>query len=76
VAVIAGVGGTILLPPFGGLVAAPLAVLLLEYYRLRDLKQAAAALRGLAAGWGLSFIARFGIGLMIMILWWFWVWAG
>jgi hypothetical protein len=76
VAILAGVGGTILFPPLGGLVAAPLAVLLLEYIRLRDLKQAASALRGLAAGWGLSSIARFGIGLMIMVLWWFWVWIG
>jgi hypothetical protein len=76
VAVIAGVVGTILFPPLGGLIAAPLAVLLLEYYRLRDLQLAMAALRGLATGRGLSFIARFGIGLAMMVLWWFWVWAG
>jgi len=76
VAVIAGVVGTIIFPPLGGLIAAPLAVLLLEYYRLRDLQLALAAMRGLATGWGLSFIARFGIGLAMMVLWWFWVWAG
>ena len=76
VAVIAGVVGTIIFPPLGGVIAAPLAVLLLEYYRLRDLQQALAAMRGLATGWGLSFIARFGIGLAMMVLWWFWVWVG
>jgi len=76
VALIAGVVGTIILPPFGGLIAAPLAVFMLEYVRLRDLRQSWLALRGLAAGWGLSFIARFGIGLLMMVLWWIWVWQG
>jgi uncharacterized protein len=74
VALIAGVAGTFLLPPFGGIIAAPLAVLLLEYLRVRDLRQAWLALRGMAAGWGLSFVARFSIGLIMMILWWLWVW--
>jgi uncharacterized protein len=74
VALIAGVAGTLLLPPFGGIIAAPGAVLLLEYLRLRDLNKAWLALRGLATGWGFSFIARFGIGLVIMVLWWLWVW--
>lgn len=74
VALIAGVAGTILLPPFGGIIAAPLAVLLLEYLRVRDLNKAWLALRGMTAGWGLSFLARFALGLVIMILWWLWVW--
>ncbi len=74
VALIAGVAGTLLVPPFGGIIAAPLAVLLLEYVRLRDLRKAWLALRGMTAGWGLSFIARFSIGVVIMVLWWLWVW--
>ena len=74
VALIAGVIGTLLLPPFGGIIAAPTAILLLEYLRLRDLNQAWLALRGLATGWGFSFVVRFGFGLVIMILWWLWVW--
>jgi hypothetical protein len=28
----------------------------------------------MAAGWGLSFVARFSIGFIMMILWWLWVW--
>jgi uncharacterized protein YqgC (DUF456 family) len=76
VALIAGVLGTIIFPPFGGLIAAPLAVFILEYVRVRDLRQTWLALRGLAAGWGLSFIARFGIGMLMMIFWWIWVWKG
>jgi uncharacterized protein YqgC (DUF456 family) len=76
VALIAGVAGTIAFPPFGGIIAAPLAVLALEFYRVRDWKKAWLALRGLAAGWGLSFVVRFFIGLVIMGLWWLWVWQG
>jgi uncharacterized protein YqgC (DUF456 family) len=76
VALIAGVVGTIAFPPFGGIIAAPLAVLALEFYRVRDWKKAWLALRGLATGWGLSFVVRFIIGLVIMGLWWLWVWQG
>lgn len=75
VALIAGVVGTILLPPFGGIITAPAAILLLEYLRLRDLNQAWLALRGLATGWGFSFVVRFGFGLVIMVLWWLWAWS-
>jgi hypothetical protein len=76
VALIAGVIGTILFPPLGGLVAAPLAVLLLEYYRVRDWKLARQAVFGLATGWGISFVVRFIAGLLMMVLWWVWVWKG
>ncbi len=76
VALVAGVIGTLLLPPFGGLIAAPAAVILLEYLRLGNLQKAMGALRGLAAGWGLSFVVRFLLGMLIMLLWWLWVWQG
>ena len=76
IALVAGVIGTLVFPPFGGIIAAPLAILLLEYARVRDLNKAWLALRGLATGWGLSFVARFAIGLVIMGLWWIWVWQG
>jgi uncharacterized protein YqgC (DUF456 family) len=76
VALLAGVLGTIVFPPIGGLIAAPLAVFALEYLRVRDVRGAWYALRGLAAGWGLSFFARFGIGVVMMVLWWIWVWQG
>jgi hypothetical protein len=76
VALAAGILGTILLPPIGGIIAAPLAILLLEYARLRDWKQAWRAFTGLTVGWGLSVVARFAIGALIMLLWWLWVWKG
>jgi uncharacterized protein YqgC (DUF456 family) len=75
-ALLAGVVGTLLLPPFGGIIAAPLVVLLVEFLRLNDLKKAWQALRGLATGWGLSFVVRFAIGAVMMILWYVWVWKG
>jgi uncharacterized protein len=76
IALLAGIAGTILLPPFGGIIAAPLAIFLLEYLRLKDLKKAWQAFKGLTIGWGLSFAARFGLGLVIVLLWVLWVWKG
>jgi uncharacterized protein YqgC (DUF456 family) len=75
-ALIAGVLGTIFFPPFGGIVAAPLAVLVFEYLRSRNMSQAWQALKGLMAGWGMSFLVRFSLGMVIMILWWIWAWVG
>jgi uncharacterized protein len=71
---IAGLLGTVLFPPFGGLVAAPLTVLLLEYLRKRDMRQATIAVRGLAIGWGLTFFLRFGVGILMIVLWLVWAW--
>jgi hypothetical protein len=68
----AGILGTIFFPPFGGLIAAPLGVLLIEYLRLRDFKKALASLRGLAIGWGASFVVRFLIGLAMIGIWLVW----
>ena len=76
VALSVGILGTILFPPVGGLIAAPIAVLLLEYYRLRDWALARQAVFGMAKGWGLSLAARVVIGFLIMGLWWLWVWKG
>ncbi len=76
VALLAGIIGTLALPPIGGILAAPAGVLLLEYARHKDWKKAWHALRGLATGWGLSFVMRFGIGVVMMVLWWLWVWKG
>jgi uncharacterized protein YqgC (DUF456 family) len=76
VALFGAVVGTLAFPPFGGLIAAPLAVLILEFWRTREIKKAGGALLGLATGWGLAFLARFGIGFVMMVFWWIWVWLG
>lgn len=76
VALFGAVVGTIVFPPFGGLIAAPLAVLILEFWRTREIRKARDALLGLVTGWGLSFLVRFGIGVVMMVFWWIWVWLG
>jgi uncharacterized protein YqgC (DUF456 family) len=68
-----GVVGTIVFPPLGGILAAPLVVLLFEYLRQRDLKNALRTVKGLLIGWGASFIVRFFIGLVMIGLWVVWV---
>ncbi|MFZ6031114.1 MAG: DUF456 domain-containing protein [Chloroflexota bacterium] len=73
---VAGVIGTIVFPPVGGLIAAPGLVLLLEYRRLRDWDKSWQAVKGLMTGWGLSFLARFAIGLAMVTLWLVWAWKG
>lgn len=74
VALVAGLVGTLLFPPLGGLIAIPVAIFLLEFIRSRNLHQTWLAMRGLIAGWGLAFFTRFGIGLIMIVLWWLWVW--
>jgi uncharacterized protein YqgC (DUF456 family) len=72
-AFLAGIAGTLLLPPIGGLIATPLAVFLIEYARNRDWNKTWTAVRGLAVGWGLSFAVRFIIGVVMILVWGTWV---
>lgn len=74
--ILAGLVGTWLLPPIGGLVAAPLTLLLIEFLNKRDWQAAYQSTRGLLLGCGWSFIIRFGIGLIMIGLWGLWVWRG
>ena len=67
-----GIAGTILLPPFGGLIAAPLVLLLVEYLRQHDINKALVTMRGLLIGWGASFVVRFFIGLTMIGVWLIW----
>ena len=71
-ALVAGLVGTFVFPPIGGIVAAPTLLFLLEYARLRDSQEAWDVTRGLLKGWGLSFVARFLIGLAMIIVWAVW----
>lgn len=70
-----GVLGTLLLPPFGGLVGAPLFLVVSEWRRHKDWDRALQTTRGLAVGWGWSFLARFGIGVVMIVTWGLWVWS-
>ena len=71
-ALLAGVIGTFAFPPLGGLIAAPTLLFLLEYARLKDSNEAWDITKGLLTGWGLSFVARFMIGLVMIVIWAAW----
>ena len=75
-ALVAGLIGTFAFPPIGGLIAAPLVLYLLEWGRLQDHEQAFQSLKALVTGWGFSYVARLGIGLVMVLLWGIWVWRG
>ncbi|MCB9136041.1 MAG: DUF456 domain-containing protein [Anaerolineales bacterium] len=64
--------GTMIFPPVGGLIGAPLVLFLSEYQRERDRDKALATVKALALGWGWAFVARFGIGVVMMVLWGVW----
>lgn len=71
-ALVAGIIGTIILPPVGGLIAAPLVLYLMELRRLGDSNEAKAVVKALLTGWGLAFIVRFGLGVVMFALWGIW----
>jgi hypothetical protein len=71
-AYIGGIAGTIILPPFGGILGAPLVLYISEYGRKRNRHQAWNTTKAFLVGWGWSFMARFGIGLVMIALWMGW----
>jgi uncharacterized protein YqgC (DUF456 family) len=70
----AGIIVSLFFTPLIGLVASPLALLGLEYLRFRDWKQARDSARVFLIGWGASFAARFGVGILMVIFWMLWAW--
>ena len=75
IALFAGAVVTLLLPPFGGLIAAPIALYLAEYVRRRDWEQAIKVTRGMLIGCGWAFFVRFGLGIVKIGLWAAWAWG-
>ena len=71
-ALIAGVVGTMLFPPIGGLIAAPVVLFLAELQRRRNADEAKAVVLALLTGWGLAFVVRFGLGVVMLGLWGIW----
>lgn len=76
IAIVAGLAGTLLLPPLGGFVAAPLAILLYEYIHLRDWQKAFKAMQGLLLGYGAAYLMRLGVGIVMILVWLLWAWKG
>lgn len=72
-ALIAGVIGTMIFPPIGGLIMAPLVLYLMELRRLGgNADEAKIVVKALLTGWGLAFVVRFGLGLVMFGLWGTW----
>jgi len=71
-ALTAGIVGTMVLPPIGGIIAAPLVLYLMEMQRLGDSDEAKRVVKALLTGWGLAFMVRFGIGVVMFSLWGIW----
>jgi uncharacterized protein len=67
---------TMIFPPIGGIIAAPLVLYLMEFRRLNDSKQASEIVKALILGLGLSFVARFALGLLMIGLWGAWSYWG
>ncbi len=65
--------GSLLLPPFGGVLFAAVGIFLVEYLRLKDWKQAWISTRGLAVGLGWAAIVRFAFGVLIFAAYLVWV---
>lgn len=65
---------SVLMPPFGGIIAAMLVLFVFEYQRLQDLRKASDSTGQMAIGCATAAVARFFIGLIMIGLWVVWVW--
>jgi uncharacterized protein YqgC (DUF456 family) len=70
---VAGLVGSLLFPPLGGLVAALMVLFVVEIIRLRDFKRAGNSTASMALGCGLAIVIRFAMGLVMIGLWSVWV---
>jgi len=72
VALLGGIIGSLLMPPLGGLVLAMVGIFLVELIRIKDWRKAWESTRNLAMGCGWAGVTRFGIGIVMILLWWIW----
>jgi len=74
--IVAAIAGFLLtfFHPLVGLLAVPIALFLLEWHRLKDLNLAKESLIGLLKGWISGLLARWTVGLIMVMLWALWVW--
>ncbi len=76
VSMLAALVFSILFPPFGGLVAALIALFTIETVRLKNWRQAGESTKEMAIGCASAVVARFGIGLVMIGLWALWLYLG
>ncbi len=70
---VAGLVASIFLTPFAALLATPLALYLAEFHRLRNGPEALESTKGWLIGFSWSLVAMFGIGVLMIGLWFLWV---
>jgi len=75
VALVLGVAGNFVVPVLGGFIASLLALFIVEWIRRRNRKEAWKASLGLMAGYGLAFVIRFIMGIVMIGLWMIWAWS-
>jgi len=75
-ALLAGVVGSFVFPPLGGIIAAPVVLFTIESIRLKESAEAWRITKSLLTGWGLSSLARFGIAFVMVGAWGIWVYLG
>lgn len=74
VALVLGLVGSVLWTPLGGLAASLLGLFVVEMIRLRgEWRKALESTKSMAFGCGTSVVVRFGIGLVMILLWGVWV---
>ena len=66
---------SIFMTPIVGLIAAPVALLAVEYLRLKDRQKAIDSTKTYVIGAGWAFLARFLIGLVMIGFWMLWTWV-
>lgn len=74
-AFVASIVASLFLTPLVGVLVAPVALFAIEYRRLRDRTAALESTKAYMIGWGWSFAARFGIGILMLGSWMLWAWA-
>ncbi len=75
IAIIAGIAGNFALPVIGGVLAALLAMFLIEWLRRKNWRTALTAMKGMAIGCGWAFVIRLIMGIIMIGLWMIWAWV-
>ena len=73
VALLGGLIGSLIWPPFGGIPVSFAGLFVVEMIRKRDWRVAWQYTRSMAAGCGIAVFARLGIGIVMIIIWAVWV---
>ena len=68
----AGIIFSLFLTPLAGMVASPVGLFLAEWQRIKDKQAAFDNTKAWMTGWGWSFLARFGIGIVMIAFWGLW----